>query len=101
MHIAAIASVLAATPSKSSTTSSGSSTGSFVFPIVVFGLLFVMYRMFMRPRQRAAQPEPVPHGQRPVEAILRSDPLDGLARYLRIQAQRIEIVAGCQLQKGK
>jgi preprotein translocase subunit YajC len=52
MHIAAIASLLAATSSKPATTNSA---GSIIFLVVVFALLFVMYRTFMRPRQRAAQ----------------------------------------------
>jgi preprotein translocase subunit YajC len=56
MLIASIFTLVAAsTPSKSSTTSTGSTTGSLIFFVVVIGLLFLMYRMFMRPRQRAAQ----------------------------------------------
>jgi preprotein translocase subunit YajC len=51
MNIAAIASLAAATPAKPTT----NSAGSIIFLVVVFALLFVMYRTFMRPRQRAAQ----------------------------------------------
>jgi preprotein translocase subunit YajC len=51
MPIAAIATVLAATSTKPTT----NSASSLIFLVVVFALLFVMYRTFMRPRQRAAQ----------------------------------------------
>jgi preprotein translocase subunit YajC len=51
MHIAAIETLLAATSTKPTT----NSAGSVIFLVVVFALLFVMYRTFMRPRQRAAQ----------------------------------------------
>jgi preprotein translocase subunit YajC len=51
MHIAAIATLIAATSTKPTT----NSAGSIIFLVIVFALLFVMYRTFMRPRQRAAQ----------------------------------------------
>jgi preprotein translocase subunit YajC len=38
-----------------SKTTTTSSAGSLVFFVVILGLFFVMYRFFMKPRQRAAQ----------------------------------------------
>jgi preprotein translocase subunit YajC len=52
MHIAAKAIIFAATSSTKPTTNS---TGSLIFFVVIFGLLFVVWRRFMKPRQRAAQ----------------------------------------------